>query len=73
MCFSAAHVDPASDVGEHAVQWARYAAEIERLDQGRCESDLPVGEEAAELFLGDSRSMRSPGRSRSGAASVPDF
>ena len=43
---------------EHAVERARYAAQIKRLDQGRRQSDLPVGQEAAELFLGTPFAMR---------------
>ena len=43
---------------EHAVEWARYAAQVKRLDQGRRQSDLPVGQEAAELFLGTPFAMR---------------
>src|SRR3954466_5101366 len=43
---------------EHAVERARYAAEIKRLDQRRRESDLPVVQEAAELFLGGPCAMR---------------
>src|SRR4051812_1501981 len=43
---------------EHAVERARYAAEIKRLDQRRREPDLPVVQEAAELFLGGPSAMR---------------
>lgn len=48
----------ASDVGEHALQCARYAAKLERLHERRCESDLPVREEAPKLFLGRPCSVR---------------
>jgi hypothetical protein len=43
---------------EHAVERTRYAAEIKRLDQRPRESDLPVVQEAAELFLGGPWAMR---------------
>jgi hypothetical protein len=48
----------ASDVREHAVERARHATEIERLDQRPGELDLPVREEAAELLLRRPASMR---------------
>lgn len=48
----------ASDVSEHTVERARHPAEVERLDERRGESDLPVVEEAVELFLGRPCSMR---------------
>ena len=47
-----------SDGGEHFVKWARYAARLERLHERRRESDLPVREEAPELFFGRLRSVR---------------
>jgi hypothetical protein len=53
-----AHPRPASDMREHAVERARYAAEIKRLDKRRREPDLPVVQEAAELFLGAPSAMR---------------
>jgi hypothetical protein len=49
---------PPSDVREHAVERARCTAEIERLHKRRCESNFPVGEEAAELLLSRPCSMR---------------
>jgi hypothetical protein len=45
-------------VREYTVKRARYSGEIERLHERRRESDLPVGQEAAQLFLGGSGSMR---------------
>src|SRR4051794_11554176 len=43
---------------EHAVERARHAGEIKRLDQRRRESDLPVVQEAVQLFLGSPFAMR---------------
>src|SRR4051812_18428428 len=43
---------------EHAVERTRHAAEIERLDQRSGELDLPIRQEAAELLLGRSCTMR---------------
>ena len=45
-------------MSEHTVERARHAVEIERIDERRCESDLPVIEEATELLLGAPCSMR---------------
>ena len=45
-------------MSEHTVERTRHVVKIERIDERRCESDLPVIEEATELFLGAPCSMR---------------
>ena len=45
-------------MSEHAVEWTRHPIEVERIDERRCELNLPVSEEATELFLGAPCSMR---------------
>jgi hypothetical protein len=40
-----------SDVGKHLVQWPRHPTEIQRSDEQRSISDLPVPHEAPELLL----------------------
>ncbi len=52
------HHGPVSDVREHAVERMRDPVEVERFHERRCEPDLPVREEAAELLLGRPRAMR---------------
>jgi hypothetical protein len=45
-------------MSEHTVERTRHAVEIKRIDERPCESDLPVIEEATELFRGALCSMR---------------
>ena len=56
--FASGRTGPASDVREYEVERARYPAEVERLHERRRESDLPVRQEAAQLFLGRPGPMR---------------
>ena len=43
---------------EHAVERARHATEVERLHERRCQSDLPVVQEAPQLILDHAAAVR---------------